>query len=102
MRSRYAAYARGAAAYVLATTDSAGPQARADRGAWEAEVSAFCRGTRFDGLEVLGSGADGDAGWVRFRARLSQGGRDASFVEKSRFVRREGRWLYHSGEIEAT
>ena len=37
---------------------------------------------------------------MRFRAQLRQGGDDAGFVEESRFVLRDGRWLYHSGEIE--
>ena len=29
-------------------------------------------------------------------SKRCDGERDASFVEKSAFVRREGRWLYHS------
>lgn len=97
MRSRFAAYALGLVDYVLATTDPTGPQAGPDRRAWAAEVEGFCRDTRFLGLDVLGSGQDGDAGWVRFRATLEQDGRDASFVERSTFARREGRWLYVAG-----
>jgi SEC-C motif domain protein len=98
MRSRYAAYALGLVDYVLATTDPEGPQAGPDRRAWAADVEGFIARTRFVGLEILGSGSgsDGDAGWVEFRASLMQGGRDASFVEKSAFVRRAGCWLYHS------
>lgn len=99
MRSRYAAYALGLLDYVLDTTAPDGPQAHADRRLWAADVEAFVRDTRFAGLEVLGSGADGDAGWVRFRAKLTQGARDASFEERSTFVRRAGRWLYLSGEL---
>ncbi len=100
MRSRFVAYAADLADYVIATTDPAGPQARPDRAAWEREVHAFCAGTEFEGLEVLGSGADRDEGWVHFHARLRQGERDASFVERSRFVRRAGRWLYHSADSD--
>lgn len=96
MRSRYAAYALGLVEYVIDTTDPDGPQASRDRRAWTKDVEGFVARTRFVGLEVLGSGSDGDAGWVQFRAGLTQGGRDASFVEKSAFVRRAGRWLYHS------
>ena len=49
------------------------------------------------GLEIQGSGTEGDAGWVHFRAILTQDGRDASFEERSTFVRRDGRWLYVTG-----
>ena len=98
MRSRYAAYALGLVDYVIDTTDPEGPQAQPDRRAWTADVAAFSRGTRFVGLDVLGAGQDADAGWVRFRATLEQGGRDASFTERSAFVRRGGRWLYVSGQ----
>lgn len=98
MRSRYAAYALGLIDYVMDTTDPEGPQAREDRDAWAVDLEGFVRATRFVGLEVRGSGSDGDEGWVTFRAGLVQGQRDASFVEKSRFVRRDGRWLYVSAK----
>lgn len=97
MRSRYAAYALGLVEYVLDTTDPHGPQAQRDRVSWAADVGEFSRTTRFEGLELLGSGERGDEGWVRFRAVLTRAGRDASFTEKSAFVRRDGRWLYVSG-----
>lgn len=97
MRSRYAAFALGLVDYILDTTDPTGPMAQPDRRLWAADVDGFCRETRFAGLEVLGAGSDGDAGWVRFRAALTQDGRDASFEERSAFVRRGGRWLYVSG-----
>jgi SEC-C motif domain protein len=96
MRSRYAAYALGLVEYIIDTTDPDGPQARADRRAWAVDVQGFIDDTTFVGLEVLGSGSDGDDGWVRFKALLKQGGRDASFTERSAFARRGGRWLYVS------
>jgi SEC-C motif-containing protein len=97
MRSRYCAYAHGLVDYVVDTTDPEGPQHRADLDAWRAEIEAFCRATRFRGLDVLESSADGDEGFVSFHAHLSRGELDTSFGERSRFVRRDGRWLYHSG-----
>jgi SEC-C motif-containing protein len=96
MRSRYAAYALGLVDYVIDTTAPDGPRAQTDRRAWALDVLAFHASTGFDGLEILGSGSEGDGGWVRFRAILTQGARDASFEERSTFVRREGRWLYFS------
>lgn len=97
MRSRYAAYALGLVDYVLDTTAPDGPQAKPDRATWAAEVGEFARTTKFVGLEVQGSGERDDTGWVRFRAVLTRGGRDASFAEKSAFVKKDGRWLYVSG-----
>ncbi len=97
MRSRYAAYALGLADYVIDTTAANGPRARADREVWVAEVLEFGRRTRFVGLEILETGAKDDEGWVHFRAVLTEAGADASFTERSGFVRVGGRWLYASG-----
>lgn len=97
MRSRYAAYALGLVDYVMGTTDPEGDHWQADEAAWAAGIQAFSTGTRFRALEVLGSGTDGDTGWVHFVAGLEQAGRDASFAERSTFRRVEGRWLYRSG-----
>jgi SEC-C motif-containing protein len=101
MRSRYAAYALGLVDYVLDTTAPDGPRAQPDRRAWAADVARFAQGTRFVGLEILGGASEGDAGWVKFRAILTQGGGDASFEERSTFVRRAGRWLYFGGDPPA-
>ncbi|MEZ4238025.1 MAG: YchJ family metal-binding protein [Myxococcota bacterium] len=99
MRSRYAAYALGLVDYVVATTDPDGPQWHADVDAWRADVARFCRDTRFVDLRIDDAPPpDGDVAHVTFTATLTRGGADASFTERSRFVRRDGRWLYHSGE----
>ena len=45
--------------------------------------------------------SEGDAGWVKFRAILTQAGGDVSFEERSTFVRRAGRWLYFGGAVHA-
>lgn len=99
MRSRFAAYASARVDYVIATTDPGGPAASPDRRGWADEIERFCRETRFVGLSVLGSTLEGDEGTVTFRAVLEQGGRDASFVERSVFRRTGGRWYYHSGVV---
>jgi SEC-C motif domain protein len=98
MRSRYAAYAAGVAEYILATTHPEGPEHRADRARWTNSVQDFTRSTRFEGLEVMAAGEDGDVGWVEFRARLTRAGQDVSLSERSTFLRVDGRWLYHSGK----
>lgn len=100
MRARYAAYARGDTAFIIATTDPDGPQWDPDRARWEASIASFSRSTRFVGLEV--EPVDPNAvptaiPQVTFLARLIQRGADASFRERSRFTHRGGRYLYHSG-----
>ena len=98
MRSRYTAYATGAVDHVMATTAPESPHRRPDPASWRAELLAFCDGVSFDGLEVRAASEDGDRGEVAFFARLSAGDRDVSFGERSRFVRRAGRWLYVDGD----
>ncbi|MCB9780013.1 MAG: zinc chelation protein SecC [Alphaproteobacteria bacterium] len=104
MRSRFAAYALGDVAYIVATTDPSGPQWGADEGAWRADIERFCASTRFVGLRVEESGEEeGGEGFVVFHATLEQAGprgalQDASFGERSRFRRVDGRWRYWGGE----
>lgn len=99
MRARFTAFAHGLAAFVMDTTHPSGPSFESDRGGWERSILEFSAGTEFAGLAILAASDDGDEGSVTFRATLLQGTRDVSFTEQSRFVRVEGRWLYHSGVI---
>jgi SEC-C motif-containing protein len=92
MRSRYSAYALHRVDYVLATTHPDGEQ-----GTDPAAIARFCENTDFDGLEILAASQNGSRGEVEFRASLTQGGKDASFGERSVFIQVDGRWLYHSG-----
>lgn len=98
MRSRYVAYAVGAVDHLMRTTAPDSPHFEPDARAWRADLVEYCRRVSFDGLDVLAAKEDGDVGQVRFFARLSVDGADASFGEDSRFVRRDGRWWYVDGE----
>ena len=98
MRSRFAAYAVGAISHLVDSTHPDGPHFKPDRVQWEAELRAFSRAISFDGLVIHETGEDGVEGFVDFTARLSQDGEDRSFRERSRFLRVDGRWLYHLGE----
>lgn len=87
MRSRYAAFARGEAGYLLATWH---PRTRPAHLVLDDDVA-------WTGLEVRateGGGPDDAAGVVEFVAR-HEGGR---LHERSRFERRAGRWLYVDGD----
>lgn len=89
MRSRYAAYARGDAAYLLATWH---PSTRPPTLALE-EDPAWC------GLEIRACAAGDREGSVEFVARYRDGGRPGALHETSRFVREEGCWYYVDGRI---
>lgn len=98
MRSRYSAYARHLADFIIDTTHPSNPNTLPDRLSWAAEILAFTHNTRFERLEIL-EFRDGDPiAYVRFTAYLSQGGADVSFTEDSRFEKLGGRWLYRYGK----
>jgi SEC-C motif-containing protein len=90
MRSRYAAYAKGLVDYVVQTGDP--PQDPEG-------VRLFCAHTRFVGLRITEHvDSEHGPGFVTFAATLVQDGQDASFSERSRFEKRDGRWVYVDGE----
>jgi SEC-C motif-containing protein len=90
MKSRYSAFAVGDAKYIVKTSAF-----------YEdlREIEAFCKGCSFEGLEIVEYVEGESESHVSFRVAITCGKEDASFREKSRFVKREGRWLYESGEI---
>lgn len=99
MRSRYAAYALGLADYIIDTTHSEHPAFTGDRQKWKESIESFSHATKFDHL-TINEFVDGAAtATVTFTAHLRQAGNDASFGEKSLFVKENGRWLYKSGEV---
>ncbi|MEU7720002.1 YchJ family protein [Streptomyces tibetensis] len=90
MRSRYCAFVKGDAAYLLRTWH---PRTRP--GTLELDP-----GMRWTGLEILGA-SGGSAfhttGTVEFRASY----RGGSLHERSRFERVDGAWVYVDGEFPA-
>ncbi len=95
MKSRYSAYALGQSRYIIDTTHPDNPDYTEDTAVWIAGIEAFSEPTEFRRLEIL-EFIDGDKeAFVTFRATFG----DGEMVERSRFVREGGRWLYHSGEF---
>ncbi|MGW7206929.1 YchJ family protein [Streptomyces sp. NPDC054837] len=88
MRSRYCAFVKENAAYLLRTWHPRTRPASLDLDA----------GMRWTGLEILGTG-DGSAfhsvGTVTFRASF----RGGSLHERSRFERVDGAWVYVDGDF---
>ncbi len=86
MRSRYSAYAVGAAPYLKATWHPSTRPARLH----------LDPATQWRGLEIVtaSGGLFDTEGVVEFRARHDRG----LVHERSRFVREDGHWLYLDGE----
>ena len=95
MRSRYSAYVRADAGYLLATWHVSTRPARLD--------FSDATATRWLGLEVKRhEQSDSDHAVVEFVARYKIGGASAVRLhEISRFVREDGRWFYVDGEFPA-
>ena len=90
MRSRYSAFAVGAADYLLATWHQTTRPARLD----------LDDDVRWTGLEVLattGGSLLAAEGTVEFRASYVRDRRPGAQHENSRFVRDGGRWTYLDG-----
>ena len=89
MRSRYTAYVRGDAAYLLASWH---PRTRPEA------IEPDPPGLVWLGLEVKQHRPiDADHAEVRFVARSKRAGRAHRLQETSRFVREDGRWFYVDG-----
>jgi SEC-C motif-containing protein len=90
MRSRYSAFVRGDAAYLLATWHASTRPA-------SIELEA---GARWLGLEIKQHRSTGeDRAEVEFVARFRVGGRAVRQHELSRFVREAGHWFYVDGDV---
>ncbi|TVO58087.1 YchJ family protein [Denitromonas halophila] len=93
MRSRYTAFTRGDATYLLASWH---PDTRPDSLSLNDEPPM-----RWLGLTIASAPpTDGDVGTVTFIARYRSGGRAGQIRERSRFRRQNGRWFYVDGEFQ--
>lgn len=98
MRSRYAAFALADGAYLARTLHTSHEdRAQQTEEALAHQLRDVARNLRFRGLQVIASHEDGDRGQVLFFARVFEKGKDRSFLERSDFVREDGRWFYLGG-----
>ena len=100
MKSRYSAYATSNAKYIIETTHKDNSDFTDNIKEWENDILIFCNNTKFIGLEILEFFDDENESFVKFKANMIQQGNDVSFVEKSRFLKVEGIWLYVDGKFE--
>jgi SEC-C motif domain protein len=87
MRSRYSAFALDDDAYVLSSWH---PQTRPAT----VEPDSGLRWVGLDVIETDGGGMFDAEGIVEFRAHYRDHGKHGDMVERSRFVRHDGQWVY--------
>lgn len=93
MRSRYSAFVRQDAPYLLASRH---PDTRPATLDFNEDPAP-----KWLGLKIITSqNTDPDTATVEFIARYRVGGRASRLHEVSRFLRLEGRWVYVDGEVE--
>ncbi|KRD17011.1 hypothetical protein ASE48_26370 [Mycobacterium sp. Root265] len=93
MRSRFSAFARGRADYLLSSWHPGTRPARLD-------LDDQITWRRLQIVDTEAGGADDDTGIVEFRAEYLQDGKRHILHERSRFRRgRDGSWRYVDGEI---
>ncbi len=93
MRSRYSAYALRLVDYIIATTHPDNSDFTNNILEWQNSILRFCDSVDFLGLKIIEFIDGAEEAFVIFEAKLS----DTKMIEKSRFLKEEGRWLYESG-----
>ncbi|MCA9539910.1 MAG: hypothetical protein KC620_13525 [Myxococcales bacterium] len=95
MRARFAAAVLGDLDFTLATHEGLSEAEQAEIRATHAQI----RWTKLEVRAVEAGGPDDAEGFVEFVALGRRGPRPQRLHERSRFVRRDGRWLYVDGEL---
>jgi SEC-C motif-containing protein len=99
MKSRYSAYAKGQAVYIINTTHKTHEEYLEDVNEWFKHINEFIEITQFKGLNIIDYQEHENEAYVIFQALLTQHGINSSFTERSRFVKENGIWYYQGGEI---
>lgn len=99
MKSRFCAYAIEKSDYIISTTHNENVDFTNDLESWNIDIMNFSKNTRFEKLEILDFVEHEDESFVIFKATLFQDNTDASFIEKSRFLKVDGKWLYIDGQF---
>ena len=94
MRSRFAAFRDGDAAWVLASWH---PDTRPS--SLDLDPGTVWRGVQI--VDVVDGGVDDETGIVEFRATSREGDALGVQHERSRFSRVDGRWVYVDGDVRA-
>lgn len=99
MKSRYSAFVVGDSKYIIKTTHNDNVDFTNDKESWTKSILEFSNNSDFKRLEIK-EFIDGESeAYVTFKAIIFQNLNDVSFTEKSKFIKVNNCWLYHSGEF---
>ena len=99
MKSRFSAFAVLIADYIIFTTHENNSDYISDLKSWNQDIMNFSKNTRFERLEILDFIEGEVESFVTFKATLFQDNTYISFIEKSRFLKVEDKWLYIDGQF---
>jgi len=99
MKSRFSAFFVQNSQYIISTTHQDNIDFTKDLKSWNSDILYFSKNTEFVKLEIIEFIDDEIESFVTFRATLLQDGNDASFTEKSRFLKVDGKWQYVDGQF---
>lgn len=94
MRARFCAYALGLVDFIIETTHPTHPDFLIPKKSREEQIKKFCDQTQFLKLKIIKEQQFSQCAFVTFHATLLEDGKDISFIEKSRFEKFKGAWLY--------
>jgi len=94
MKSRYSAFATSNSRYLIQTTHQDNIEYTTNIKEWRESLDRYCRDREFLSLEIIEFIDGEDEAFVTFKAKISTG----DLVEKSRFLKVSGAWLYVSME----
>ena len=99
VKSRYCAFAVEKSEYIISTTHKDNVDFKNDIKSWTKDILDFSKNTKFEKLDIL-EFIDGQTeSFVTFKANITQNKQDVSFIEKSRFIKENGKWQYIDGEF---
>ena len=99
MKSRYSAFVLSDYQYIIKTTHEENNEYRKDTNLWKDSILEFSTNCDFKNLEIIDFIKDEKESYVTFRATIIKEKQDISFTEKSKFLKVNNKWLYHSGEF---
>ncbi len=99
MKSRYVAFKLSNAKYIINTTHKENKDFQEDFSIWNKQILEFSKNCDFNHLKIL-EFIDGEKeAYVAFKVEIICNKEDNSFVEKSKFLKEDDKWFYHSGII---
>jgi len=99
MKSRYSAYVVADAKYIMKTTDENNIDYSNNFKHWSNDILEFCNSSEFKSLKILEFEDGNEISFVKFHVEVYINNEDKSFTEKSKFLKHNNQWYYHSAQF---